>query len=191
VRDLVELPDPLPFHGVKVEKVRVPRYRSTFDIATLLEAARAELPTEQLKIFLLAAMAGLRRNEIDKLPWSAFRFDEGVIRIETTKFYRPKSHDSEADVLVDPELLELFRGFHARRTGEFVIESDQEPNHAAHYDRYRCQDDIRALIAWLRAKGVTSKTPLHSRSARNSEATSMPAMGSLLPRRCSATPTSQ
>jgi hypothetical protein len=108
VRDLVELPEPLPFHCVKVEKVRVPRYRSTFDIATLLEAARAELPTEQLKIFLLAAMAGLRRNEIDKLPWSAFRFDEGVIRIQATEFYRPKSHDSEADVLVDPECSNSF-----------------------------------------------------------------------------------
>jgi len=29
-------------------------------------------------------LAGLRRNEIDKLPWSAFRWDEGVIRIERT-----------------------------------------------------------------------------------------------------------
>ena len=106
IKDLVELPETLPFAGVKVERVRVPRYRSTFDIVTLLEQARAELPTEQLKIFLLAAMAGLRRNEIDKLPWSAFRWDEGVIRIETTKFFRPKSRDSEADVLVDAELLD-------------------------------------------------------------------------------------
>jgi hypothetical protein len=49
VRDLVEIPSPVPFAGVKVEKVRVPRYRSTFDITTLLEAARAELPIEQQK----------------------------------------------------------------------------------------------------------------------------------------------
>ena len=162
LRDLVELPDPLPFHGVKVEKVRVPRYRSTFDIATLMEAARAELPTEQLKIFLLAAMAGLRRNEIDKLPWTAFRFDDGVIRIQATEFFRPKSHDSEADVLVDAELLDLFRGFHARRKSEFVIESDQEPNHTEDYGSYRCHREFRELIDWLRAKGVTSKTPLHT-----------------------------
>ena len=148
--------------GVKVERVRVPRYRSTFDIATLLEQARAELPTEQLKIFLLAAMAGLRRNEIDKLPWSAFRWDEGVIRIQTTEFFRPKSRDSEADVLVDAELLTLFRGFHARRKKEFVIESDQEPDHTADYGNYRCQSEFRCLIDWLRAKGVDSKTPLHT-----------------------------
>ena len=66
---------------------------------------------EQYKIFLLGALAGLRRNEIDVLPWTAFRWNEGVIRIETTEFYRPKSHNSEGDVIVDPELMEVFRGF--------------------------------------------------------------------------------
>lgn len=54
-------------------------------------------------------MAGLRRNEIDVLPWTAFRWDEGLIGIEMTEFYRPKSHNSEGDVLEDPELMELFR----------------------------------------------------------------------------------
>ena len=32
VRDILELPDPLPFAGVKVETVHLPRYRSTFNI---------------------------------------------------------------------------------------------------------------------------------------------------------------
>jgi hypothetical protein len=54
LKDVVELPDPLPFQGVKVEKVCAPRYRSTFDMAALLEAAREELPSEQLKIFCSA-----------------------------------------------------------------------------------------------------------------------------------------
>jgi hypothetical protein len=79
-------------------------------------------PTERSIIFL-AAMADLRRNEIDKLPWTAFRWNEGVIRIEATRFFRPKSEDSEGDVLADPELLEIFRGYRAGATGEFVIES--------------------------------------------------------------------
>ena len=35
VRDIVELPEPLPFSGVKIEYVRVPRYRSTFDMVEL------------------------------------------------------------------------------------------------------------------------------------------------------------
>jgi integrase len=166
VRDLVELPKPMPFSGIKVETVRVPRYRSTFDLAELLESAREELAfqhPEQYKIFLLGALAGLRRNEIDVLPWTAFRWSEGVIRIETTKFYRPKSHNSEGDVLVDPELMEVFRGYHARRQSDFVIESDSPPlPFDAPYGVYRCQDHMRTLLGWLRSKGVVSKTPLHT-----------------------------
>ena len=130
--------------------------------ATLLESAREELATskpEQFKIFLLAAMAGLRRNEIDKLSWTAFRWDEGIIRIEATQFFRPKTSDSEGDVLVDPELLEIFRGYFARAKsgGEFVIESSMPADPTALYDHYRCQSDIQELIVWLR-----SKTPLHA-----------------------------
>ena len=55
--------------------MHVTHYRSGFNVEALLESAREELATakpEQWKIFLLGAMAGLRRNEIDKLPWSAF-----------------------------------------------------------------------------------------------------------------------
>jgi Phage integrase family len=165
MRELVELPEPLPFAGVKVEKIRVSRYRATFDMASLIESARNELADdhpEQFKIFLLASMAGLRRNEVDKLPWSAFRWDEGVIRIEATEHFRPKTHDSEGDVMVDPELLEIFRGYHARRRSDFVIESSGEPDAATLYDHYRCDAAIQALIAWLRSHGVKSKTPLHT-----------------------------
>ena len=166
VSEIVEMPELLPFAGVKVERVRVARYRSSFDMAALLQSARQELATakpEQFKIFLLAAMAGLRRNEIDKLLWSAFRFDEGLIRVEATQFFRPKSYSSEGDVLVDAELIEIFRGYYARRRGDFVIESDSEPDSGAlFYGQYRCQDHIRELIAWLRSKGVVSRTPLHA-----------------------------
>ena len=166
IRDLVEIPERLPFSGIKVETVHAPRYRATFDMVELLESARDELATEhpeQYKIFLLGAMAGLRRNEIDLLPWTAFYWNEGVIRIETTEHYRPKSHNSEGDVRVNPELLELFRGYYARRKSEFVIESPSlPPPFDAPYGVYRCMNEMRALLAWLRKKGVVSKTPLHT-----------------------------
>jgi hypothetical protein len=166
VAETLELPEPLPFAGVKTEKVRVARYRATFDMAALLESARQELATERselYKIFLLAACAGLRRNEIDCLPWSAFRWEEGVIRIETTHYYRPKTRESEGDILVDSELMELFRGYHARRKSDFVIESaGTPPPFDAPYGVYRCMEEMRALLAWLRAHGVVSKTALHT-----------------------------
>jgi integrase len=132
----------------------------------LLDAARCELANdrpEQFKILLLATMAGLRRNEIDTLPWNAFRFNENVFRIEATEHYRPKSHNSEGDVIVDAELMELFRGYFARRKSDFVIESEFEPvAHDEPYGTYRCRQHMRALLDWLRNKGVASRSPLHA-----------------------------
>ena len=134
-------------------------------MATLLESARDELAVdrpEQYKIFLLASMAGLRRNEIDKLPWSAFRWNEGLIRIEATEFFRPKSHESAGDVIVDPGLIEIFRGYHAQRKGDFVIESEHAPDNDKSFEHNRCHSAFVELLAWLRSKGVVSRTPLHT-----------------------------
>ena len=36
-------------------------------------------------------MAGLRRNEIDKLPWSAFRWNEGIIESRQQRSFARKS----------------------------------------------------------------------------------------------------
>ena len=165
VRDVIEIPNPVPFADVKVQRVHVPHYRSGFNVETLLESAREELAggkPEQFKIFLLGACAGLRRSEIDKLPWAAFRWDEGVIHIQATEFFRPKSRSSENDIPVDPELMEIFRGYHARRAAEFVIESEAQPDNAKPFEHYRCHRDFVGLIGWLRAHGVVSRTPLHT-----------------------------
>jgi integrase len=168
VRDAVELPEPLPFAGVKGESVAMPRYRSTFDIIALVESAKQELATaepELFKIFLLGAMAGLRRHEIDLLQWRAFLFDEGVIRVETTEHFRPKSTASEGDIHVDAELLDIFRGYRARAKSDsdFVIESSGDVAAVAgSYDRYRCSREFVALCKWLRSHGVESKKPLHT-----------------------------
>ena len=164
IRDVVEVPDPLPFASVKAESVPPPRYRSTFDIVALVESAKEELATERpelFKIFLLGAMAGLRRHEIDLLQWRAFLFDEGAIRIETTEHFRPKSPSSEGDIHVDAELLDVFRGFRARAKSDsdFVIESsgDVTAAVAGSYDHYRCHREFVALCKWLRSHGVISK----------------------------------
>jgi integrase len=161
----IVLPSPLPFAGIKIEQVRPPRYRASFDAVGLAIAAREELATEkpeQYKIFLLGLMAGLRRNEIDKLPWSAFDFERSEIHIENTPFFRAKTDDSNRPIPIDSELAELFRGHYLRRTGEFVIESDETFIPNADFDSYRCDRDMKELLAWLRLKGVKSRTPLHA-----------------------------
>jgi integrase len=154
-------PDKLPFDGVAFYERESMRYHSTLDFEALIQDAIRELPQEQLKIFLLATMAGLRRNEIDKLQWQAFRWTAGVIRIEPTEHFTPKTIDSGGDVPIDKELLALFRGWHVKATGSFVIEADGEPHIGTSYTHYRAHRHFDALTAWLRAKGVTAIKPLH------------------------------
>jgi integrase len=152
----------LPLEGVKFEPRKSMRYQSDFDLGKLIPVAQEELPREQFKIFLLAIMAGLRRNEIDKLEWNAFDWKRDVISIKATQYFSPKSEDSTGDVEVDPEVIELFRGFQATATGDFVIESSVSPRPAASYSHYRCQREFEALNKWLQVHGVHAKQPLHT-----------------------------
>jgi integrase len=104
----------------------------------------------------------LRRLEVDRLVWSAFRFGEGILRIQATKYFSPKSEESIGDIALEPELVELFRRYNARATGEFVIESPNLPRLDATFEYYRCQSIFESLVNWLRSKGVETKTPFHT-----------------------------
>jgi Phage integrase family len=154
-------PDKLPFDGVAFYERESMRYHSTLDFEALIQDAVRELPQEQLKIFLLATMAGLRRNEIDKLQWQGFRWTAGAIRIEPTEHFTPKTADSGGDVPIDKELATLFRGWHAKATDSFVIEANREPRTGTTYTAYRAQRHFDLLTTWLRGKGVTAIKPLH------------------------------
>jgi integrase len=128
--------------------------------------AGAELAVDKVelfKIFVLAVMCGLRRREIDLLPWTAFRFDEGVLRIEATELFAPKSTESTGDIPLDSELTALFRGYYARRANsDFVIQSNLEPRVRGAYLHYRCGPLFRELSQWLRDHGVNGIRPLHT-----------------------------
>ena len=168
----LEMPKHRPFDGVTFESRPSARYRSSFVLENVIRSACvgdpangiSALPDEQQKIFLLAIMAGLRRNEIDKLEWSAFRWEDGTIRIEATENFHPKSEDSVGDVEVDRELMDAFSAFHAKASNPygFVIESTVPVRPDASYSHYRCQKEFDALMLWLRANGVTGLRPLHT-----------------------------
>lgn len=161
----VRLPTPLPFAGVEFEPRQSLKYHSGFDVLALIDAARDSLSEKQpelFKIFLLGVMVGLRRKEIDLLEWSSFRWESDVIRIGPTRYFQPKSEDSIGDVQVDPELTEIFRGYRARATGPFVLESARAPKPGVTYEHYRCQDNFERLTKWLREQGVDANKPLHT-----------------------------
>jgi integrase len=161
----LQMPDPLPFASISFEPRGNIKYRSEFDVTELIAAAREELTDkdpEVFKIFCLGCFAGLRRREIDLLEWSSFRWEENLIRIQTTEFFAAKTEDSLGEIPIDPELTQLFRGFCARSSGRFVIESQESPRPELTYAYYRCNELFERLVAWLRSHGVRSKKPLHT-----------------------------
>jgi integrase len=158
------LPEPLPFAGVQIERPSA-KYFATFDLEKLIQNAcgdLAESDQEAFKVLLLSGMVGLRRKEIDLLPWSAFRWDDNVIRVQHTAHFSPKTDDSVDDVAVDPELMTVFRGYRARAPkAEFVIASENAPRPGVLYSFYRCDDVFDRLSIWLREHDVKSVKPIH------------------------------
>jgi len=161
----LKLPDPLPFAGVEMEKAGSMRYKSEIDLRSLFKAARRELSEkrpEQYKIFLLAIGAGLRRAEIDCLMKSQIDWKNSTIWIGRTKYFAPKTEDSEGTVDVDSALLIELRRHLRDDSGEFVIKSAHEARPSVVWQYYRCDTEFDELTEWLRSKGITDNKPLHA-----------------------------
>jgi integrase len=157
----VQLPSPLPFSGIAFEPRQSALYRSTFNAADLLKAAQKELAETEPAMFLVVLLglcAGLRKGEIDLLPWSAVKFDAGQIHIGPTEYFEVKTEHSIGDVPVDPEILEILRGFKARAKSPFVVPSRRAPGRAY----YRCETVFDRVTAWLKQHGVSARKPLHA-----------------------------
>lgn len=161
----IALPSPLPFDGVTLGKRPRTRYTSKINAALLAHQAHNELKvahSEQFKIFLLAFGAGLRRSEIDRLTWKHFDWNASTINIEPTEYGLTKTESSADKIDVGDDLLAYFKKAMAGSTSEFVVESKSAPTAAPHWNRYRADGHFKALLDWLRAKGVTARNPLHT-----------------------------
>lgn len=161
----LKLPARLPFDGVELFAESDMRYSSKIDAAGLIRAGQDELAIrepEQWKILLLALGAGLRRGEIDTLLWRQVDFDKGVIRIETTEVFRPKSTKSAGGVEIDSALVAILRGYKAIAKTDFVIEAKAPAKPGASYGRVRSEPAFQGLCKWLRSKGVEGLKPIHT-----------------------------
>lgn len=159
----IVLPAELPFDGIQKEKEPSRRYRSRIDAGSILGDAQTELARsdpEAFKLLLLCLVCGLRRSEADMLTWDAFDFSKGRLHIEATEYMTLKSADSAGELDLDETTVSLFRGFNARASSEFVVESPY--SHERQSRSYRCDAIQKRLLRWLRGKGVNSRKPLHT-----------------------------
>jgi len=162
---LPEIPRPHPFEGVAFEpRVDTKFYGAGIDAPTLLRRALKDLEhhrKEELKAFLLAIALGLRRKEANLLEWDSFDFANCTVQVQPTEHYALKTKESAATLALDPEIMALFKGWHAQRHGRFVIESQNLPRPGARYHYYRCDHVFDSLVKWLRLQGVTGDKPFH------------------------------
>ena len=162
-RVTLEPPAPLPFAGVALLPEGSHRYAAKVDFMRLADEARAELrdaEPEVWKALLLALCAGLRRGEIDGLTWPQVDAVRGVVRIETTANFQPKTRTSEREVPLAPGVLRELDALRPQGGG-FVIASPHKLPPLTGPREYRCRDTFDRLVAWLRGKGVTADKPLH------------------------------
>ena len=155
----VQLPPVLPFDGVEIERTTTKFYGCGVDPRGLLRQAIDQLSEPNLMAFLLLLTLGLRRREADLAEWSSFDFEKRTFRVMPTQWYRLKTIEAAAVLPVEPEILALFKGWHAKAKGTFILESKRRPKAVA-YQYYRF--DFDPLLDWLRTKGVQGSKPIHN-----------------------------
>ncbi len=124
----------------------------------MIEHAFKELSGNQLITFVLAIGAGLRRNEIDKLPWTHVDLPAGVVTVAPTNYHRLKSDSSVGKIQLEPRFAEKLRQHAAENRGEFVLTSPNPPRADSARRYYRCKTDFTALCARLKTKGIKHST---------------------------------
>jgi integrase len=161
----LRLPDPIPFHAVEFFPRQSAKYFSRIDAKTLLQKAHRELAKNDHPAFLamlLALSAGLRKGEIDSLQWHQIDFSRQLIRVESTDAASLKTADSRDEVAIDENTVAILRGFHAKKTGQFLIDGDGAKSGPKQWGQnYRAGAVFDRLTVWLRKHGVTARKPLH------------------------------
>jgi len=161
--ELAGLPD--PFAKVKFLTSHNHRFVKSVKATDLLAKANAELANKEneelFKALLLCLTAGLRRGEADAIEWSAFDFDGGTLHVGVTEFIHPKSAKSVGTIALEREVIGLFRGWHAKSSSTFVLESQVAPKKNARFEHYRAQKTFEKLAVWLRKAGVKDRSPVH------------------------------
>ncbi len=155
----IHLPSPLPLVGLNIG-ASTRRFKSTTDLRGLYEEALAGLHGDSLTAFLLCLTGGLRRGEADLLPWSHVDLEAANVTVAPTKWFLPKTEESQRSTPIPPDVVAHLRACRAMDTdAEFVL-TGLDPAKKRDAKKYRCPC-WKALAVWLRLKGFKSQNPIH------------------------------
>jgi integrase len=141
------------------------RFRNSDSVnpVALFKAALAELEIEPLKALVLMLCAGLRKNEADKITWSAINWQAGNIHVGPTKYLSMKSEKSIGSVDLDEQVMALFRAWRALAPDDvFILKSDYPVRLGLTHSHYRAAATFSELTNWLRTQGFSVAKPLHT-----------------------------
>ena len=100
--------------------------------------------------------------------WAAMHFTQvavaarGAITIEPTAYRELKTEESAAEVEIDAVFAEELRKFKPVGEPTFVINSNLRPRPGIDREYYRAEPVFQRLYTWLRAKGIKTRSPLHT-----------------------------
>jgi integrase len=163
-KEITNLPEVLPFDGLKIVKAEIKRFRVQVPMPELMTAAIEELGTDRevMKAFCLAAWGGLRRREMDALTWENVNTKLNQLSVAVSEHYALKTNESEREIPLPPEVM----GFLAQcqkqdkaKAGDFVIKGELSVSKRSRV--YRCEKVFARLIKWERQQGVTDRKPIH------------------------------
>jgi integrase len=185
-----KLPEPLPFVGsLLFEEDTSSKFEPEIDPVKLVSAAVTELDAPQganekraeyesrrqcYLAFLLVFASGLRRSEADMLEWDSIDFEAGTIRVKKTEYFKPKTTASARPVSLDPESVEILRGFRAQYPNDrFLLRSNRAPkppvrsfrprsSNRLPYAYYRAEPTWKKLLKWIVTdQGIVDRKPIH------------------------------
>jgi len=156
----INLPNPLPFAGIAPLSEPSHRYKSKIDVTALVTDAKAtlyETDKDAWIAFLLSIGAGLRREELDKLMLEQIDLEGRKIQIYTTEFFRPKAKNSEDHIDLSDSIVTYLREYMERITDRRFLLPGREV-----MGKIRSHKTLRSLMKWLRDRGVSDRTPIHT-----------------------------
>ncbi len=174
----IPIPNPIPLSGVNFFKEDTSsKFKRKIEPEKLIAAAVGKLDAPQGEneeradyearrqsylAFILVFATGLRKSEADMLEWDSVNFTANELTVETTQYFKPKTDASEQSVSLDPETVEILRGFRAQYpTDRFLLRSKRKAKVSTTYSYYRAEPTWKALREWLAEQGLSDSKPIH------------------------------
>lgn len=155
----IRLPIPTPLLGVSAG-CSMRRFKTNVKPHTLYASALAELKGDTLTAFLICITAGLRKSEADLLEWKNVDLESGFINITTTRYFVPKTSESERTTPIPADVVAHLERLRAENPKADLVLNGLDPATPRHAKLYRCLC-WKPLALWLRANGFTSPNPVH------------------------------